>query len=76
MKLPEKIEIFRKFAWKIDFFTRIHDPQIHAPQISNQIDAAVIYYRVWQKRKALLNTETKQELLLAKANLNNEHGAH
>ena len=37
VKLPEKIGIFRKFALEIDFFTRIHDPQI-----SNQIDAAVL----------------------------------
>jgi len=34
-KLPEKIEIFRKFAWKNrNVFDRIQDPQI-----SNQIDA-------------------------------------
>jgi len=36
VKLPEKIEIFRKFGLKNrHFFTRIHDPQI-----SNRIDAA------------------------------------
>jgi len=39
VKLPEKIEISRKFAWKnrnlVDPVTRIHDPQI-----SNQIDAS------------------------------------
>jgi len=34
-KIAWKIQILWKFAWKIDFFTRIHDPQI-----SNQIDAA------------------------------------
>jgi len=26
-KLLEKIEIFRKFAWKIDFLAQIHDPR-------------------------------------------------
>jgi len=36
VKLPEKIELFWKFAWKNrNFFTWIHNPQI-----SNQIDAA------------------------------------
>jgi len=42
--LPEKIEIFRKFAWKKrHFLTRIHDPQI-----SNETDAAS---RTWPKPK-------------------------
>ena len=34
VKLPEKIEICRKCAWKIDFL-----PASTTPQISNQIDA-------------------------------------
>jgi len=36
VKLPEKIEIFRKFAWKNRYFFT----WIHHPQTSNQIDAA------------------------------------
>jgi len=37
--LPEKIEISRKFAWKMELLLT----QIHDPRISNPIDATVIY---------------------------------
>jgi len=44
VKLPEEIEIFRKFGWKNQhFLTRIHDFQI-----SNQIDAAALYLVVYK----------------------------
>src|SRR6218665_3642061 len=36
VKLPEKIEIFRKFAWKD---RNLFDPDPRPPKISNQIDA-------------------------------------
>ena len=42
VKLSEKVEIFRKFAWKMEILLT----RIHAPQISNQIDAADITYIV------------------------------
>ena len=41
VKLPEKIEISRKFAWKN---WNSVDPDPRSTQISNQIDAAVAVY--------------------------------
>ena len=50
-KLTEKINIFRKFAWKNPIFQKFSsknrnfgDPDARPPQISNQIDAAAILY--------------------------------
>ena len=59
VKLPEKIEIFWKFAWKNRFFREIAQnfseicleksiffTWIHDPQISNQIDTTDKHDRV------------------------------